>query len=138
MKHSMASKSSSQSSKSPKASLSSRVRQEITKRFEKPHGKKSNTAEPESERDDGTLSSIAPHSTAEPQSTVCSNFPSSSLENSATGTTVVNGMQSEASRSQDTRVDMNRPGEISLWDKACANLRKRDEHSKYVSKAIGI
>ena len=123
-----ASKNSSQSSKSPKASLSSRVRQGITKRFEKSYAKKS------SERADDTPSSAFPPSDAGLEPAARSNIPSSSREHSATDATVLSGMHSEVSISRHINVDMDKPSEISLWDKACANLRGRDENSKYVSQ----
>lgn len=69
-----------------------------------------------------------------PRPAAHSNVPSSYPEHSVADTNVLKCEQSVASTSNNTKVDIKETGKVSLWDKACANLKERDENSKYVSK----
>ena len=134
MEPSKASKGSSQSFKNPKASLPSRFKQKVTKKFEKSYRKESSAAQSESERDNDTPSSAAPTSSTRLQPAAHANALFSGREHSAADTTVPNREQPEASATKHTDVDRNKPSEMSLWDNACANMRARDENSKHVSR----
>lgn len=136
MEPSKASKDSSQSFKSPKASLPSRLKHKVTKRFEKSYRKESSATQSENERDDDALSSAVSTSSARHQLAAHSMVPFAGREHSAADITVPNRKQPEASVTEHTDTDRHRPSEMSLWDKACANIRARDENSKYVSKLI--
>lgn len=185
-----ASKIHSQSSKSPKVSLLSRLKNNT---FGKCRRKKPDTPQRESERGDDKTSSAVVLSAAEPltvegsdaiasisepastpasapaatasdtgasgpvalasdtvaldasasatsatrsQPAAYSSVPFSSPEHTAADAAVLNREQSEASTSKHANINMKNCGEMSLWNKACASLKARDENSKYVSKVI--
>lgn len=138
MKSSTASRDFSQSSKSPKYSLPRRSKTVIHKILRRSHRKRLDTAQSRSERGDDTPSSTDSTSPTRARPAVQTNNTSSGPEHSASDLAVQNCKQAEASTSNNTRTDIKQVSKMSLWDEACANLKRRDEDSKYVSTITGF